>query len=155
MQVRPDDLPRGVDPPKRAEHRFGERRVDGCVHAVFPNKPMKPLQCFPKKEAPVLTHDMAEIVDPESDRTIGARIVEENDVAVLVAHEGVIPLVVAARTDDLPGVVNGGYARAVVVEYIGYVPVAVNLRCLLFFSAVLCIAVKIVFIHLSMFVYTV
>src|SRR5437667_12751577 len=117
-----------------SEHLSVIQRVDGCVHAVFPNKPMKPLQCFPKKEAPVLTHDMAEIVDPESDRTIGARIVEENDVAVLVAHEGVIPLVVAARTDDLPGVVNGGYARAVVVEYIGYVPGAVNLGSLLFFS---------------------
>ena len=41
-------------------------------------------------------------------------------------------LFLAARTDDLPGVIKGGYGRAVIVEYVCYITRTVDLSNLLF-----------------------
>ena len=83
MQVCSDDLPGVINSRECREHSFGERRIDGRVLAIFPDKPMKkPLQSRAKKISPVLPHDVSEIVDTQRYCAVGTRKIKNSDLAV-------------------------------------------------------------------------
>ena len=74
-------------------HRVREQCVNRGVFSILPKKPVESIQPLPEVEPPILTHDVAEIVDSERERRIGTGNVQQRHVAMPVTDESNNPLV--------------------------------------------------------------